>query len=1055
MRLFDEPDTSGLSTAPLLDASQRQVLRADLARSLAVIGAPGSGKTETLLASYRAAIDEHGLQPHEVLILGANRLVASRLRRRVDAVLHTVSSGPRVRTSSSLALSVLSAARRVRGEKPLRLLTGAVQDELLEAAVSQRSPAADASLPSEVVASASFRNQIRELMRMMDDHRITPSALRQLGERHGVPEWVESAAVVSEYRALAEREYPFSADTSRMHAQAAELLESLPVGVEARNTLGDLAELKLILVDDAQELTDSALMLLRSFAHRGVAVWAFGDPDISTGAFHGAAHRALSQLDAVLGVPTSDPVVLDSVYRHGADIRDLVSSLTSHLGAAGLGQQRRAQSAQPKLGLVRFAEFGGHGESAGAIAHLLRQRHLGLSEQGGRQGKAAGLNQDTGVPWSEMAVLCRTRSEARMIARQLAAAEVPTTVAAGGLVLAEHPLVVALLTLTQLAFGWREPEVQVVSSLATGPLGGLDVVGLNRFRETAQLADARSGLRRIADEIVVHEFLEASADPIVDSRQGRSLKRLARTFAAGCRARETGGDLSEVLWALWEAAGIASNLERQALSGSGMLAEHANEALDAVLALFFAVRRFEEQDVDLDRRTFVATLLDSALPEDSLVRSGQLDAVTVTTPQGMIGTEVSIVVVTQLHEGVWPNLKPRGSLLRLDWFDDVVQGRAPVATPERQDVLHDELRMFVQAVSRARDEVLVTSIRNDDTAPSAFFSGFAPEQLVTLPSSRLTLRGRVAALRRRLTEHPDDERAARELAILAAAGVDGADPEQWYGVLQPSTDAPLTRHDDPAARVSVSPSRLAAFEDCPLNWAISRLGGDTTVSAAAIGTLVHLAMERSTEPSFDAIMARIDAGWAMLSFDSVWEQARTRKTVTEMAQAVAAYLEDFARDTATLFSAEQTFTFDVGRARVRGAIDRVELHPQEGEPARVLVVDLKTQRTPPTATELSEHVQLSMYQLAVHERALDVPDGDLGGAALLLVHPQARGSRAYRLAVQDPLSEDQREGLKRRIIEASEGMTAAAFSAHVEQHCTDPYAFGNCSVHIVRPVSFG
>lgn len=1038
------------SAAPVLDASQLDVLAADRGRSMAVIGAPGSGKTTTLLEVYRSTVSEHRFAAHEVLILGANRLVAGRLRRRADQVVSSVTAGQRVRTSSSLALAVLTAARRAEGLPPLRLLTGAVQDELIEASVAAIGVAADAALSEQVVNAASFRNQLRELVRVMDAHGMTPAQLRELGERRGIAEWVQCATIVHRYREHASEAFPLAADTSGMHARAAEVLQSAPLGAAVRATLGDFADLRLVLVDDAQELTDSALMLLRALAQRGVAIWAFGDPDISTGAFHGAAHRALAELGTVLGAPANAPIILSTVYRHGAEIRRTVTTLTNHLGTAGFGPQRRAASERSEPGLVRFAEFAGPSESAGAIAHLLRERHLGLG--GGARDLA---KPSAGVAWGDMAVLCRTRADARSLARQLAAAEVPTTVAAGGTVLSEHPLVVALLQFTQLVFGWRTVDAHAIGALATGPLGGLDRIALHRFRETAQLADARSGQHRTADEILVAEFEDAFAEPIVDSRQGRAVKRLARTFAAGQRAKDTGGDLSEVLWAVWDASGLATQLERQALSGSGLVAEHAHEALDAALALFFAVRRHEEQDIEVDRRTFVEALLDSDLPEDTLARSDQLEAVRVTTPQGMIGAEARVVVIAQLQDGVWPNLKPRGSLLRLDALNDLLQGREPAPVRDRRDVLHDELRMFVHAVSRASDEVLISAIRNDDTAPSVFFSGLAPATLATLPSSRLTLRGRVAALRRLLNQNPNDDQAAQELAVLAAAGVDGAAPDQWYGIRDVTTHAPLTRADDPDAPVSVSPSRLATFEDCPLNWAISRLGGDSSVPAAAIGTLVHLALERAAEPTFDAIMARIDAGWSLLSFDSVWEQARSRATVTEMAEGVAAYLDDFGREDGTLFGVEEPFEFSVGKARVRGAIDRVEVRSSDGSPARILVVDLKTQRTAPTARELEEHVQLATYQLAVHEGALDLPEGELGGAGLLLVHPQARGTRPYRLAVQEPLTLAQRESLKQRIVDASQGMTAAEFEANVEQHCTDPYAYGRCSLHIIRPVSFG
>jgi len=1034
-----------------LDDAQRRVLALPVGESCAIIGAPGSGKTFTLVEAFRELIIERNLADNEVLILGANRLVAANLRRQVDARVPTVSGAPRVRTSSSLALSVVARLRRIRGELPLRLLTGAMQDELVEQ--SMRSYSDDllfqSGLTRSVLATPLFRNQFRELLRILDDYQIADDALAAWSVQHDVPEWRVAAEILPAYRSALEQQFPNYADSSSLHAAAVRALDESPVSAAAVDTLGDAAALKVILVDDAQELTESALRLLRSFAQRGVAIWAFGDPDISTGAFQGAAHRALSNLGAVLDVTTHSPIILNRVYRHPQRVRACIQAFTGHIGAAGLGAQRAAMSDQSSDGLVRFVTFSTSGEAAGAIAHLLRQRHLGLQSPETSESSSA-----QPVAWSDMAVVCRTRGEAQKVARQLAAAQVPTDIAAGGTVLSESALVTDLLKLTQAVFGWRQFDAATIASVLIGPLGGLDALAVHRLKATLQLADARAGGRRSADDLFLSEFHEHIAEPLVDTRQGRALRSLGNTFRAGVKVRETGGDLSEVLWALWNSSHVPSALEKQALTSFGAASDSANRALDSVMALFFAVQRFEEQEVETSREHFIESLLESALPEDSLARSSLRDAVTVTTPNGMVGRSAEIVVVTQVQDGVWPNLKARGSLLRLEQLTHIARGERESVQVSRQDVLHDELRMFVQAMSRTKNELLVAALHNDDTMPSSFFNAEAPTISEELPSRRLTLRGLVSSLRRRLNERPDDSDAARQLAILARHNIPGAHPDEWYGLIEPSTLEPLADLENPNTTVAVSPSRLKTFEQCPLNWAISQLGGDSVVSAAAIGTLVHLALELSGDTSFDALMARIDDGWSMLRFDSEWEKERTHREVEKMAQSVHAYLTDFAKQGGELVSAEEFFTIELAQARVRGVIDRVEVIPAEGADAKkVLIVDLKTQRTAPTANELAEHPQLAVYQLAVQLGAVPVATHKLAGAGLLLVHPKATGKARYKLAVQAPLTPAQQDALITRIIEAADGMSRSVFAANVEHHCTDPYAFGNCKLHVIRPVS--
>src|SRR5690606_13533315 len=100
-------------------------------------------------------------------------------------------------------------------------------------------------------------------------------------------------------------------------------------------------------------------------------------------------------------------------------------------------------------------------------------------------------------------------------------------------------------------------------------------------------------------------------------------------------------------------------------------------------------------------------------------------------------------------------------------------------------------RLFLHACTRAKSELLVVAIADDDHHPSPFF-GFGKQYFVEhLPSARLTLRGATAAMRRRLVTDLDDGEALQSIVDLAEAGAPGAHPNDWYGVLPPSTTEPL------------------------------------------------------------------------------------------------------------------------------------------------------------------------------------------------------------------------------------------------------------------------
>jgi RecB family exonuclease len=343
--------------------------------------------------------------------------------------------------------------------------------------------------------------------------------------------------------------------------------------------------------------------------------------------------------------------------------------------------------------------------------------------------------------------------------------------------------------------------------------------------------------------------------------------------------------------------------------------------------------------------------------------------------------------------------------------------------------------MFALAISRARRQVILAAVANDDEAPSAFFSLVPPgtPQVAASGLPPLSLRGLTGRLRRELLQpnnSPGDRRAAASaLARLAAQQVPGADPAQWHGLAEPSTTEPLFGPDD---RVPVSPSKLEAFEKSAPDWFIDSIAGSEPSTAMAVGTIVHWAMEHAREPSVDAVWAGIESRWSELLFDSPWLAEAQRKAARILAGGIAEYLVDFQRDEKKLVGAEGRFLLAVGNADVRGSIDRLELSPDGG----VVIVDLKTGAPITSAAEIAAHPQLGVYQLAYAQGVLDpllkeLGDHHAGGAKLLFVK-QGLKKKLYREGVQPPLTEEELEGFRERIREAARRMAAAEFEGVLE-----------------------
>jgi superfamily I DNA/RNA helicase/RecB family exonuclease len=1028
------PDTVP-QCAPALDASQLGVLELPDGVSAAVIGAPGTGKTTTLVELVANRILVHGFSPSSVLALSSTRGTATRLRDALALRVGIATAGPLARTANSLAFEIVGDARRLRGVSAPRLLTGGEQDsdlsQLLDGQITDaRGPQWPDPLGPAVRRLRGFRTELRELMMRATEYAVSPEQLRTLGQRHGRQEWVACGEFIREYLQIMGGARPDQLDSAEL-IQAACLVIARP-DLEQNETVSSL---RLVVVDDLQEATKSTVNLLRALADRGVQVVAFGDPDVAANAFRGGEPDVLGRLGAILGRRV-ETVRLGTVHRQPPALRAFTRTITDRIGTAGTVGHRTATSALPSRQecVVKLTATTPARQWA-AVARRLREHHL--------------LH---GVAWNDMAVIVRGGGQVPPLARSLALADVPTRTSAGEAPLRDDPATRGLLTVVDVGTGRTPLTAPLAAELLLGPFGGLDRLTLRRLRLALRAEELAGGGNRSSDELLVEALAAEGRLATIDSRIARNADHLAGTLAAVATAAAASGTIEELLWLVWNRSGLAGPWFSQAL-GSGILAAQANSNLDGVLALFTAATRFVERRPDAGASVFLESVLDAEVPEDTLTPRPADDAVLVTTPSGAVGLEFEVVALVGVQESVWPNLKPRGSLLYPQELVRAVTGQAGVTLDGRKEVLDDELRMFALAVSRARRQVIVAAVANEDEAASIFFALLPSDAVVAegTASAPLSLRGLTGRLRRELIAAPDPgsrRAAASGLARLAAEGVSGADPAEWHGMLPPSSVEPLFGDDEP---VPVSPSKLEAFEDSPLDWFIESVSGSSSSTAMGIGTIVHWAMETATDPSVDAITAAIESRWQELVFESPWLAEQQRRATRILAGGLAEYLADFARAGKALVSAEGKFTLSVGRATVNGSIDRVE----RASDGSVVIVDLKTGRAITNQETIDAHPQLGAYQLAYAAGVLDEFLGALGdhhggGAKLLYVKKGIRG-KSYREGIQLALDDDRLEGFRTRIRQAAIGMAAAQFEGNVE---LDQWGAGTAqrALHRVRAV---
>lgn len=996
------------SRAVPLDPSQRAVVELPVGANAVVLGAPGTGKTRAAVELVARRVLGDGFAPEEVLVLAPRRAQAARLRDRLVLRIGVPAAGPLARTAASLAFDIAKRSARAEHRPEPVLLTGGEQDTLI-AQLLDGSPAPwPERLGPEARALPAFRAEVRDLLARLTEHALDPDALRSLGERHGRPEWTAVAAFADEYLDVVGAVHPNAFDSTELVALAAAAVD--------RGTAGVLADrLRLVVVDDLQDAAESTVALLAALAARGTAVVGLGDPDVAADTFRGGEPRLVGEFGQRLGLPGTERLVLTTVHRHPAALRSFVTAVTERIGTALAGAQRVAVA--PSLAeadAIATVRSPTGADQALAIAHRIRERHL-----------------RHGVPFGEQAVVVRSGALAEPLARALVQAGVPASTAASGVPLAEQRAPRGLLEIVATGLGVRPLTPETAVDLLTGPFSGVDRLGLRRLRLALRAEELAGGGERNAGALLVEALGAPEWLVTVETPAGRRAARLAGWLQAVRERAASGAGAEELLWRVWESSGLAGPWRDRAL-GSGIGAEEAARDLDGLVALFAAAARSAERSPDEPAAVFVGDRLNERVPEDTLAPRGAREGVLVTTPAGVAGREFDTVVVAGLQEGVWPNLRPRGSLLSAGVLTRLVAaGEAPAGTlDDRRGVLSDELRLFALAVSRARRHLVLTAVVNEEEAASVLLDLADAQGAVRLtPGAPNALRPLVGELRRTVVAGAADARpAAAALRRLADAGVPGAHPRDWHGLAIPSTTRPLVPEED--APVPVSPSAVESFEASQIDWFVERVAGREPRLANAVGTMLHWVLETAAEPDEAHLLAALEGRWRELDFEADWVGARERRLAERMIGAIARYLRDRDASGAVLLGGETPFAFPAGRAEVRGTIDRVEREPD----GRITVVDLKTGRPSGhvSKAKAADHAQLGAYQLAVRAGAVPgvEPAAATSGARLLYVQSDTR--EPYKLIDQSALDDDAVVRFTERLAAAAEGMAGAAFSGPLE-----------------------
>lgn len=990
-----------------LDSEQLQAV-AHRGSPLIIRGATGTGKTTTLIECAINRI-KSGAATDSILILTYGRERASEIRDAIVIASTGTVQEPVARTFHALAFSILQMSAGENFRETV-LISGAEQESfikiLLEGNIEDGVewwPAGlrnlggeNSAMMGEPLLTQGFIRELRDLMMRATERNISPQQLAEMGGRLGEKFWQPAARFWQQYLEVSADMESAAAD-SKMRIDPAQIINAAIAHLDANPEI--LNELRkrftTIMVDEFHESDPAQRRLLELLMSQDLVLVV--DPKSAVGRFRG-----------------SDPDGVDAYCSNRFPDATTVTLETRHRG-------------EP----TKFAiEVKSESEEAQFIAYNIKRAHL-----------------IEGVAYSDMAIILRSQNTtATAIRRALGQSGIP--VAGDREAIASNAALAPFLLLARVAAGNETLTLDVCERLLLSEFGGATSISLRRIRTALLKArdeeiDQRTGSQLIIDAIDKGDVaIEESAELL----RVHSLLKEARTSL-----KKKNSSIHDLLWAIWSHAKNAENQlisdawQRAALRG-GSRGAAADRDLDAMVELFDSAARHIDRMPGAHPRIFLSEIAQENIVTDVITAKGiRPDVVELLTVHSAKGLQYKRVFVAGIQEGIWPNLKQRSTLLgaerlveRIRHSEEIAQIQFDMMTAA--SLAEDEKRLFDVATTRASEQVYISAVSREEDSPSSFFLDAIESesyQLVQFKDARpLTTNALVASLRRSLRTDRADI-AASLLSTLSTAEIAVANPENWLGSRPISTEAPLVGDNE---SVYISPSAAESFENCGLKWLLERNGGSNGDSTAQLlGSVIHEYARLKVEGSDvtdQFLFESLEKSWPLISDSTGWISNVQLKRAQKMLERFAQYHRTATRK---VEGVELTFEFELGTAKVRGSVDRLEVDND----GKFYVVDFKT-GTAITKKEAAKNLQLACYQLAVVLNAFEkkFEEPEVSGSHLVFL-----GHDTKEVATRERTPIDV-EVVKNNLVEIATAMSAPHFYAKKNEFCGFCPVKSSCPLHL-------
>ncbi|MDY5584842.1 MAG: PD-(D/E)XK nuclease family protein [Arcanobacterium sp.] len=1062
-----------------IESAAQQIVGDDSA--LGVIGAPNSGKTSTMFTAIKEVL---AVNPDaKIAILHPNRKVAGRIRNELSLMLGGLSGNIRVQSISAFAFSILSMEAQERGRELPKLVTGPELDTIIREILSDSenkifTNSEETKLKfewlseevelSDITDNSALRTEFRELITRTAELGLDAAALEDLAVEFNQPVWADGARMIRAYeRALATAE--------GLNSSAAQQFDHARIITAATTALKrkyqDDSEFLInqsqrdewhwdwVFIDDLQNATLSVLSLLKVLQKDGSRIRYFANPDQGVESYRGG----MVWLPKILSRPENQGglgaqiLQLDSSENSSEEYLQFLRRLVSGIYPVGFGGQRKSSAATD----------GASGEASNASEGISISAHIFKSEAERIRYIAdvvQKLQVDKGVSLSDIAIITRGTSNHRRLAENFADLGVRVKSDSIKRPLREIPIIRSLVQLILLSQKFNElslEEQQEFSTTLAIPEDLSDVLVSVLSGEIFQLTVGQIDLirRQLWSRFIVagkyvdeKEFWKdfftgkIKEEDLNDFPELQKLISLLKLVSTELKSSQTS---VFSLWNIWEGLHLSQKFQEQALGSDMQLAKVANENLDALIQLFAVAERMSKRSSEpVGLLELIERVLDQDLGEDTVARLGSaVEAVALVTPTNSVGLRWKHVIIWDLEEGIWPNLRLRNPISHVPELSSVILEKILgaeelKATQSYQEVMSDELRMFLQAVTRGSETLLLTAVADEKTNPSVIFD-FLVSRTDEIKTGQLKLQtvenmnlirdplvvlGQLRKLNVLKDASDEFEQKLVDYIQRILELVSFMPTPKFLDELGVSDDTPLFDGE-----VRLSPSRYHSWKQCSLRqvWDMFVGSGSNNQFSLNLGNVVHRFAEKYPDgASSEEVDAWFNKYWGLISYEAdKFELVKHEELLRKVLRLCNEYL--LSRETKSWVETRATYRIE-DEFTIAAFADRIEY---DAETDSLTIIDFKTSKKAPNNSDIADHGQLSVYQYLARKGAfkeLSLPVIPKNVTAELI---NVRELQKVKIQTQEELTAEQLELLENNLLTMAKQLRGSEFNPAPGTYC--------------------